>query len=324
VSPTPAPTTVAAITPDYTVWARWLDEQLDPCWRSSEWNAEHWFFNGDADNDRTVASRCAVARCRALLDGDGLCSVCRRAFEAAGLSLDQFVAEHVPVRANTRRGHQEAACRVTRDGTACARLAHCQGLCKTHHNTWTNRRLRNPDLSIDDWLTEAKPFPSEHRLCYVPLCDQPVFSRRELCRYHYYRYLRESRETPPAQWAATATPYLTGGQFSLLPLHPLVRAELLYVLQRRDARGGVITPKAVRMLVTAFAQREHLVGVTAEQLLPLPAGQRWTVIRAHLNEIERWLTIAYERMTGVEATQRLVWDLRNLDLRDDPRCRGCG
>jgi site-specific recombinase XerD len=62
----------------------WLDGQIDPGWRPGEWNAAQWFFTGDPDNDCTLASRCAVAACRAPLDGDALCSVCRREFKASG------------------------------------------------------------------------------------------------------------------------------------------------------------------------------------------------------------------------------------------------
>ncbi len=248
-------------------------------------------------------------------------TVCRREFKASGVNLEQFAAEHVPVRLKARAGRLDRPCQVNRDGTRCGRLAHCRDLCHAHHSAWLHRRLRNPNLALEDWLSEAIPYPAEERSCCVPMCEQQVFGRRELCRYHYYRHLRDDPARPAAEWAATATPYLTGGQFSLLPLRPLVRAELLYVLQRRDARGGVINPKVVRMLVTALAARTHLVGVPAAQLLPGSSGRR-TEVTGHLNEIARWLTIGHEQMTEVEPTRQLVWDLRNLDLRDDPRSRG--
>ena len=65
-----AAATVATIQPERTAWAQWLDGQINPGWRPGEWNAAQWFFTGDPDNDRTLASRCAVAACRAPLDGD--------------------------------------------------------------------------------------------------------------------------------------------------------------------------------------------------------------------------------------------------------------
>ncbi|WP_307482469.1 tyrosine-type recombinase/integrase [Pseudarthrobacter sulfonivorans] len=138
-----------------------------------------------------------------------------------------------------------------------------------------------------------------------------------LCRYHHGLYRREGQDTSAPEWAATAHPHLTAGQFSMLPLQPLVRAELLYALQRRDASGGRIVPKMIRWLIRDVKDLEHLVGLRPDQLCPVKGSTK--DVDSHRRDIIHWLQVGHEEMTGIDPTRRLVWDFRTLDLRGSTR-----
>jgi len=91
---------------------------------------------------------------------------------------------------------------------------------------------------------------------------------------------------------------------------------MLYVLQQRDRRGGKVDPTVVRALALAFEGIDRLVGRTFDELLALFDDRgRSLNARAHVKEIIRWTTVGFERMTGTEPTDKLVWDLLSMDLR---------
>lgn len=299
---------------DRGAWLAWLEDRIEPGWRPDEWDAEHWFFDGDPDNTRTLASLCAVQRCRVKLDGDLLCAVCARQWRASGRELEIFAAEHVPPRFKRLPAHDGAPCLVSGDGVGCARPQHCRGLCRTHYSTWQHANARDKAITLPVWLANGPvPLPPDDRVCLVPRCETHADLSDGLCRMHHQQHQRSHAAMPVARWAVTATPYLSAGQFSLAPLTGLVRAELLYVLQQRDAAGGTVAPKLLRRIVRAVADRDHLVGVTTEDLAS--AEGRNTDLDSYRRDIVYRLRAGYEQMTGVEPTQRLVWDFRSLDIR---------
>jgi integrase len=299
---------------DRSAWQTWLESQLDPAWRPGEWDAEHWFFDGDPDNPRTQASLCAVQRCRTKTDGAPLCSFCAKKWSHSGTDLDVFAAEHDPCRTKRHPAHAGVLCQVSRDGVGCARPNHCRGLCRTHYSVWQQVNYRNKDRALSDWLARIpRPLPPDDRVCLVPRCETHADLSDGLCSYHHDQHGKSARSTPVAEWAATAAPYLTAGQFSLAVLKPLVRIELLFALQQRDAAGGAIGPKYLRRIVRAVVDRDHLVGVTREELAP--ADGRNTDLDSFRRDIVYRLRAGYEQMTGIEPTQRLVWDYRSLDIR---------
>jgi integrase len=103
----------------------------------------------------------------------------------------------------------------------------------------------------------------------------------------------------------------------MLPLQPLVRAELLYALQRRDASGDRIVPKMIRRLIREIKDLEQLVGLGPAQLCPVKGSSK--DLDSHRRDIIHWLQVGYEEMTGADPTRRLVWDFRTLDLRGSTR-----
>jgi hypothetical protein len=202
---------------DRAWWLSWLQDQLDPAWRRGEWDGEHWFFDGDPDNERSMVTRCAVRRCRAKLDGDPLCRVCWKVWRASGLALDVFAAEHVPVRTKRRAGTDGALCLVARDGVRCERPSHCRGLCRNHYALWINYCAVDRSRTLSDWLArDNTPYPADRRRCLVPRCELQIVVAGGLCRYHHQVYLRKARGMAVVEWAATAQAHLTADS-SLCP-----------------------------------------------------------------------------------------------------------
>ena len=305
---------------DRTAWFGWLQDRISPDWRPGEWDATHWFFDGNPENSRTHASRCAVRRCRVKLDGERLCTLCLKQWRSSGSGdLDTFIAEHNPSRARRHPATEGALCRVERDGIGCARLALCRGLCRSHYGKWQHTYRSDESQTLAVWLAgDLVPLAADHRLCLVPRCDNPADLSDGLCRIHHQHHLRAG-PVPVAAWAATAAPYLSGGQFSLAPLSPQVRLEMLFALQQRDAAGAKLGPRSLRRIVRGILGREHLVGLNHQDLSV--ANGCNSDLDSHRRDIVYRLRAGYEQMTGIEPTQRLVWDFRSLDLRGSTRTR---
>lgn len=85
--------------------------------------------------------------------------------------------------------------------------------------------------------------------CAVPSCDFAVFHRKGLCFYHYDKRRRNCPTTDVAEWSQRQSPFLHAQHFSLAPLQPPVRLEVLYALQQRDLDGLCLNPALVRRLV---------------------------------------------------------------------------
>ncbi|MBT2547201.1 site-specific integrase [Arthrobacter sp. ISL-65] len=305
---------------DHETWLRWLEGRIDPTWRLGEWDAENWFFDGDPEREGSMVTRCAVQRCGVKLEGESLCTTCLKAWRGSGLALEVFAVQHAPRRTKILPGTEAEGCLVARGAASCARPAICRGLCRSHYSLLRLHQARDSSLSLDVWLAAGQdPYPADQGRCAVPRCDQQPDLRDGLCRYHHGLYLREGHEASALEWAATAHPHLTAGQFSMLPLRPLVRAELLYAVQRRDASGDRILPRMLRRLIREVKHHEHLVGLGPDQLSPIKGNSN--DLDSHRRDIVHWLQVGYEEMTGADPTRRLIWDFRNLDLRGSTRSK---
>jgi len=100
-------------TSDQSEWLEWLEEHVDPNWRPGEWNHSGWLFTGDPDNPATVLARCHTRACRMLVSAPALCSSCRKEHGRGGLSMDEFIAAHVPRRAKPRSTDELVVFRVS-------------------------------------------------------------------------------------------------------------------------------------------------------------------------------------------------------------------
>jgi integrase len=309
-----------ALVLDHEAWLRWLEGRIDPNWRPGEWDADNWFFDGDPARRDNIITRCSVQQCAAKLEGGTLCTACLKTWKSSGVAPDVFTAEYLPPRSKVAPGKQTEGCLVRKGAISCARPSICRGLCRSHYSLLQRHQGRDRSLSLETWLAAGQvPYSAGEVSCAVHQCDQQPDLRDGLCRYHHGLYRREGLGTSVLEWAATAHPHLTAGQFSMLPLRPLVRAEMLYALQRRDASGDRIVPQMLRSLIRDVRHHEHLIGLGPDQLSAAQGGSK--ALDSHRRDIVHWLQAGYEEMTGADPTRRLVWDFRTLDLRGSARTK---
>jgi hypothetical protein len=133
--------------------------------------------------------------------------------------------------------------------------------------------------------------------CLVTGCDFDRFRHSPLCFHHYSKRSREAPTSVVAHWAALQTPFLHAQHFSLSPLPPLVRLEVLYALQERDRHNLVLNPSLIRRLVKALAAAPSALTVLNGQIDEKPA------ISHHFmslqRDVHRALADAHSRMTGI-------------------------
>ncbi|MET9974875.1 tyrosine-type recombinase/integrase [Streptomyces microflavus] len=299
---------------DLGPWAEWLRAQLAEEWRPGEWDGENWLFTGDFENPNTVAWRCLTQACGAIEKvRNRRCKSCERAFKSSGMAADEFHTTFVP---DTNRSYTEVAlCVVERDGSRCARERSTRGLCRSHATRWgaasrTNKKLFTGPL--EDWIRDiAQPFHALAR-CLVKGCGLEGWPGKGLCRIHTRRWKAHqgAGETAGlAWWVEHEPPYLAGHQFSLAPLGPVARLEVLYMLQQREGRSQKIEPSSVRPVVQWLAGLESVLTADRSLLDPKKAWKAAANYSAHLRELVWVVERGHERFLGIEPTDKLVWDM---------------
>ncbi|MCF3167072.1 MULTISPECIES: tyrosine-type recombinase/integrase [Streptomyces] len=296
-----------------TEWTAWLHEHIDPGWRPHEWDVEARLFSGDVDNPGTAVYRCDVAACDALTrTRRGLCAGCEKAHRAGELGLKEFKALHVPDRNRVISG-ERATCRIE----GCPRDSVLWGLCNAHSSLRHKDLQRDPESGLDMWITRQTPYPPSPA-CRVAGCRYDARATFGLCGIHQSRWKKATatergrRAVPSPAWLDRQAPFLNVHQFSLAPLTPVARLEMLYALQQRDERGQKIDPVAVRQTVRHLADRVESTATAPVE--KLPSGTQANV-DALLRETHRILRSAFDRFEGVDPTSRDVLDLSELGVR---------
>ncbi|WP_327298999.1 MULTISPECIES: hypothetical protein [unclassified Streptomyces] len=282
-----------------TEWTAWLRAEFESAWRPGEWDADTRLFSGDVDHAGTAVYRCDVAACDALTrTRRGLCAICEKTHRAGSLGLKEFKATYVPDRNRVISG-ERADCRVT----GCPRDSVLWGLCNAHGSLRHKDLQRDPGSELETWIERQTPYgPSP--ACRVAGCRYDAREVWGLCSIHQSRWkkttatARGRRSAPPPAWLERQAPFLNVHQFSLAPLHPVTRLEMLYALQQRDERGQKIDPVAVRQAVSHLAERVGSIATaTAGQL---PSGTQ-AIVDALLRETHR---ILRRRSTASRASTR--------------------
>ena len=299
-APPPAPGAEEA------AWGQWLTAHVDPSWRPGEWDASVWLFTGDLNSSRTRAWPCRTPGCRLTTRRhNARCDACRRARLAVGVSEEDF--DRSP-RRSAVRSLVAGPCAVG----GCESEVHCAGLCHRHERAW-----RRDGRSIEDFLADACPL---RRLepCRVPGCGRERIHRRGLCRFHEGRFLRDGgrghAEDDVVSWAASQPPRLGAHQFSLAPLAPLVRWELLYALQRRDATPPPLDPLQIRILVARLVGADSLRRADPAQVCEAGGAQYNADIRWFFQDLHREVERAWHAYTGADPMAGDVWAVAHLDL----------
>lgn len=304
-------------------WLTWLRRNVDLRWRRGEWDQSTWLFIGDMSNPQTVSRPCAT--CGIARRSSGLCRHCGRAYRRSGLTLEEFTATYTPPARQNRPGERrEGTCLVRRDGVRCERMPLAQGLCEDHNIRWHVYKHGRRSASLKRWSTTiAIPFEALPD-CMVLGCEVESSYATGLCILHRTRYRRSGSRATMQQWARTQPPHLAMNMFSLVPLAEQMRWELLYALQRRDARNGRMDASAVRSVVTTLGSTQSLATIFGTPKFErLQARQvRNANSTAHLFEFARTLHDAYEEVNGRAHTDRQVWDLVTMGLAHDPATHG--
>jgi hypothetical protein len=302
-----------------TEWSEWLRERLAPQWRPSEWTESQLVFVGDPNNPRTSVGACAVVGCGvpvAVL-AKGYCVPCRDAFKVSGLTREEFEATHKREfhRGNVSRGSLPCAVPV------CARTVTADDLCLSHYRSWVKVRKRRDKA---EWIANRNALAAKEA-CQVVGCPRERVGVDGLCRTHRNKWrgwaaaegLDENDRARAAQWSERQVPVLAAHMFSLAPLHPVARAEMLYVLQQRDSRGRNLAPQAVRGAVTRLASLSSLALAGDDYSdcqwrgASVPIGMA-DGTRGLLAAVRWELTTAFNQFRGADPTQAHVWDLRTV------------
>jgi integrase len=173
--------------------------------------------------------------------------------------------------------------------------------------------------SVTAFIARTYPF-TRRKDCAVLGCDRESATNTGLCITHDHRRLRAevpaNSATAIAEWVTRQRPLLGPHQFSLVGLPKLVRAELLYALQCRDAEQPRLHPGAVRGLVTRLdgevvslregdaTQVWQGSGITAGT----PSWLLFRDLRLHLDR-------AWSQYQGHDPYAGEVWHVALLDLQ---------
>ncbi|MBB5939511.1 tyrosine-type recombinase/integrase [Streptomyces zagrosensis] len=292
-------------------WSAWLREQVTGGWREGEWDAQTLMFTGDVGHPRTVVYRCGTAACEALARAKSLCTSCAKAQRVSGLSMKEFKAVFVPVRDRTMTGVHDR-CRVG----GCPREKSLWGLCSSHASLRQKHLERDPHSALEVWVTGQKPYRPVAG-CRVRGCRFDGRGPHALCSQHIRHFKRHPASrvagaTVTADWLDRQAPYLSVHQFSLAPLHPLARLEVLYALQQRDARGQKIDPHATRQMIAHLADAADSVATMHADDLP---GRSASNIDALLRETHRVVAAALARFRGANPAEQPTLDLTELGVR---------
>jgi hypothetical protein len=288
---------------EQTPWMTWLHNRLVSDWRPGEWDGERWLFTGDPDNPATVVARCAVRACSAIIAvRSGLCTSCQRDHARTQIALHEFTQTRKPQRAKRTPGLLPLRCAVRRNGNACAGDVVADGLCEIHHGQWLRVHRRCRETDFDDWANNVAEPLAPSKPCLVTGCDFDCYRRASLCFHHYSKRLRDAPTSVVAQWAQSQTPFLHAQHFSLVPLQPLVRLEVLYALQERDRRDLVLNPPLVRRIVKELTTAPSVLTVWDVPSDQLPAASR--KIRSLQRDVYDTLSDAHSRMSGIPTVPR--------------------
>ena len=288
-------------------WLQWLTSHTDQRWRPGEWDQALWLFTGDLDNPRTAVWLCRTPACfGAALSHDRRCATCRRLLRHGVLDEEAFDAEH---RRQRSRLAAQGACLVA----GCQSDMLSRGLCFRHQDSW-----RKTGLPLETFAARARPLTRSEPSAVVG-CERESVTRRGLCGLHGKRLRDQNHDLGAlsgedlASWVAGERPFLAAHQFSMIGLDTLVRAELLYALQRRDETPPPLDPRQVRVLVN------KLVGTGSVRLRDEEVICRWrsgpaTLILGLFRDVVHHLERAWTTYAGVDPYAGDTWDVDMVDL----------
>ncbi|WP_371660697.1 tyrosine-type recombinase/integrase [Streptomyces sp. NBC_00280] len=302
-------------------WWAWLEQHVAHDWRPAEWDPEGWLFTGDIDSPDTSIWKCTTLACTVTVKSPaGHCRGCTKALRVSDLDLETFSATHRPVISNY--GRAESICEVRRGREQCPRTVGSLGLCRSHYSLWHKHVAKDPTLLLEVWArTVPEPLP-QLPSCLVLRCgEQQISPAAELCAYHYRRWQRHCRDTKIPEssarertaWADGQSPYLNGHQFSLRHLAPGLRLEILYAVQEREARCGMVDPSVTRWIADSFDPgAESWLSFDHESLV---ARYKHLNVLSQLRQWDRDIRLKFDEFCGVDPVDKMKLDLVAIGLK---------
>ena len=192
----------------------------------------------------------------------------------------------------------------------CESDSYCNGLCFRHSRLW--RRARDGNVTLEDFTANAAGF-ARLAVCVVGGCGREQDNRRGLCRFHDGRFRRDSVDDVMV-WAVQQSPKLGAHQFSLAPLSALVRAELLYAIQCRDAYPGPIDPSQIRILVARLIGVDSMRSADRHEVTESGGQQYNSDIRWLFAGLRRHVERARLSCSGIDPMAGDVWQVSQVGL----------
>lgn len=251
---------------DAGAWLTLLTSKLTADWRPGEWSPSTLIFTGDPDNPQTVVYRCKDDSCSMTTSTrDQYCHPCLHR-RATGRT-SQRVAQHWL--------DDEPKCGVSNTKGQCQRPTASGGFCRSHYAQMRSWAVKGH--SIEEFMTNATPHPSPG-VCGVELCSAQIsFVTTDLCGHHQRSWQRRQESESDLtldRFKSSEPELLRHNQFSLRLVTPAVAAEILYVLQQRDAKGFGISPPRVRRLTQIAKDYESLLDIPPIEADDLGKTQR--------------------------------------------------
>ena len=287
-------------------------------------------FTGLLDTSGTLAFTCCTPGCgEPSRTKETPCYECKQELKTTYVGeRSEFRRTHTASRGWT--GRTLTRCVVSHDDGRCERTATTRGLCRSHWSMWLKRR--RDGYGFAEFVENCQTLYPRRATCRVVGCEHEIVSATwRLCQPHDLQFSGHGRRGRVRQrldqFLATARPLVRIHQFSLAGMVPALRAEILYVLQRRDGEGFHLDPTMIRTVVKKCDERaaRSLLDFTETEIAGLArsnAGQRSFLRSARLHLTR--LRVLYD---GDNPTDGDVWDVAVLGLhasgqRPYPATRG--
>jgi hypothetical protein len=299
--------------PEAGSYLAFLESMLELPWRPMEWNARLWLFAADPDNPLTAIYACPTSGCPRVATVTGrLCRSC---------TDGEPGAEPGPTRRRALDPNPPR-CIVGSAGQRCQAMGMIKGLCHRHYSRW-NHSVDNSQqrLPIEDFAaTEKEMFPPG-KACASRACGEESNQRATgLCLWHHTMFRKLTKlGVDHEAFIAVERPLnirYHRYEFSFIDLPPILRTELLLVLQERDRNSYRILPATMRRIVrVAMETRARSIHrlLDAEQAGARPDANVVGFLRHAGLLTARWRY----RHSGRDMRAEDVWDAAVIGLRKD-------
>ena len=233
------------------------------------WNPAHQLLAPPRAHPLLGMPECPIVGCTAGVYSAKatFCLVCDRRYRRSTFSLAEFLS--IPLEGKPNRG--EKFCIVT----DCERPAYVNsGICVSHYAA---RRARFPELSVHDWIAQAKP--SGFRSwgpCVVASCIRhAAHGSTGLCYPHGERWAAHRRRNGAAntkatirEWAHSAAPITVDYAVIFKGLPEQLILQILVGIQYRSDNGTRTFLTVVRAVGCVNPIWDHDDGLTGTHLAP--------------------------------------------------------